>query len=177
LLHESDSVKDNNKKEVHLSANTFSDETETTQIYFRVVLSNPQGGLQIKMREGEKMTFGTTVDCDQRHISSSLNSFKMQIKLCTRHLTVKDCGVGYGVFLMKKKVMVKCEGQEMLFSLEDCFLMVKISAGQQIAYSVFGVESERSGIMSGKGEQTIEVGRHRVVLRREREGREYSVRR
>lgn len=33
-------------------------------------------------------------------------------------LTVKDCGVGYGVFLLKKKVILKSNGEEVLLSID-----------------------------------------------------------
>jgi len=59
------------------------------------------------------------------------------LRLNNHSLFVTDCGVGLGVFLMKKKITQKADGTELLLSVEDSFAMIKIRSNEQITVIIY----------------------------------------
>ena len=102
LEHE---ISNNNKNQFVL---TFSPQPEDVQQPFtNIKIRNKNGASNIRVINTETITFGTAFDCLQKYHSVYENQFKMEVKLSSRSVLMKDCSVGLGCFLMKKKVFVK----------------------------------------------------------------------
>ena len=85
---------------------TFSPEKQEQESFTKITLSNSYTSISIVLSE-EGMTFGTSPDCQQSLNTVPGNSFKISARMISRSLMVRDCGVGLGVFVLRKKVFLK----------------------------------------------------------------------
>jgi len=129
------------------------------------------------MREGGLLDFGTFDDCDQKPTQLNGNSYKMQLRLTNHSVYAKDCGLGLGVFLLKKKMLQKCDGSDILLSIEDNFVRIKIKLSEEIIATIYNFESEENVIFEPKNDHEIAVGQCSLLIKREKEGKEYSIKR
>lgn len=70
-----------------------------------MTLTSASKTIDIPLSEARKFTYGSTEDCQHRHNSPTAAHFKMEVRYRNRCGYIKDCGVGLGVFLMKRKVV------------------------------------------------------------------------
>lgn len=113
----------------------------------RILLKNGPRCLEIRLGESSRSTFGTTEDCQQKPEHLNANSYKMDVRIRNRQAYVRDCGMGLGVFLLKRKIVKRADGAELLLNACDKWVVLKISQNQQISYTVHEGESSVSGLL------------------------------
>jgi hypothetical protein len=136
---------------------TFSSEpTERQSALTQLILVNSYSSRQLHITEGEIITFGTTSDC--QHLSSTTqgNQFKIAIRTLPRSLMIRDCGVGLGAFLLKKKIQFK-KTEETFMSIDDKFVLISIGI-QKIICKVFDIYGEESFSADLEREIEFKVG-------------------
>lgn len=164
-------AKSNIKSEVNI------DGPDTTQVYTKLILKSKNCYIDIGLMEGTRTSFGTTQDCMYRRETTNGNSFKCDVRYQNRNAYIRDCGVGLGIFLQKKKLIVNADSTERLFSIDDQFVMIKIKQSQQILFTVFDGEKLETGIFEKKGQHQIKLSDSTLVLKRQVESKQYSIRR
>lgn len=143
----------------------------------RIVLKNGPRKIEIRLGESSRSTFGTGDECEQRPEHLNGNSFKLEVRFRSRCAYMRDCGAGLGAFLLKRKVSARADGSELLLNACDRWLVLRITRAEQLHYSLHDSEGSASGVLERKEEHEIAVGGEQVVVRREREGRNFVVRR
>lgn len=119
---------------------------------------------------------GTSQECDHKWTNPSGNSFAMTMKMTQRSLMIRDLGVGLGVFVGRKKVQIKPNNEEHLLSLEDHFLVVKISE-KKISWTMVHSDVEYSDESPLTADINIKIKDIRVNLHQDSSTQEYTLRR
>jgi hypothetical protein len=120
-------------------SNIYTQETEVAAIFTKVTLRNKNNIIDIKMKEGASLDFGTSDDCDHRPAHLNGNSYKMQLRLTNHSLYAQDLGFGLGVFLLKKKIFQKCDGSDVLLSIDDNFARLKLKLNEEIVATTYNL--------------------------------------
>lgn len=89
----------------------------------------------------------------------------MAVRMVGRSIMVRDGGVGYGVFVMRRKIGLKSNGEENFVSVDDKYLLIRIGE-RRIVWSVFDLQGEKTSESDVASEQEIKVGDTKLVLRR-----------
>ena len=92
--------------------------------------------IDVPLREGNKLTLGTTDDCSQHIESLNGVQFKLEVRYRNRFVYLKDCGVGMGVFLKKRKVVAHI-GAEVLLNVSDKWIVLKASPAKQLSVCIY----------------------------------------
>ena len=122
---------------------TFSPQPQITQHSCSVLsLRNQHNSVGLNVREGELFTFGTSGDCCKKYVGMGDNMFKLQVKVDSLFMMVRDGSVGLGSFLLKKKVIAK-KGREIFMSIDDYFLVVNLTA-HRLFWKVFHLYGQQS---------------------------------
>jgi hypothetical protein len=137
-------------------------------LFARIVLKNGPKTIEIRLKEGTRSTFGSGEECEQRPEHLTGNSFKLEVRFRSRCVYMRDCGVGLGSFLLKRKVVTRADASELLLNACDKWLLLRIAHNEQIHYSLHDSENSISGVLERKEEHEIGVGGEKVVVRRER---------
>ena len=58
-----------------------------------------------------------------------------------------DCGVGLGVFLLKRKITVRPDGTELLLNACDRWVTLRVAPNEKVQFSVHDSNSSNSGNM------------------------------
>jgi len=61
----------------HLFPEESKEEVETSSISTKLTLKNKSNFIDIRLREGSSITYGTTDDCQQKALNINSNSFKI----------------------------------------------------------------------------------------------------
>lgn len=81
------------------------------------------------------MIFGSTEDCEVRHLG--IGQFKAEVKYRNRCVFLRDCGVGLGVFIRKRRVLRKPGSTELLMNILDQWVMAKVLPSRQIVLFIY----------------------------------------
>ena len=84
------------------------------------------------------MTFGSTEDCEIRHPGKG--QFKAEVRYRNRCVLIRNCGVGLGVFIRKRRVLRKPDSTELLINILDQWVVVKVLPSRQIVMCVYSGE-------------------------------------
>lgn len=80
---------------------------------------------------------------------------------------LRDCGVGLGAFLLKRKIIKRADGGELLLNVLDKWVLLKIRQSEQIGYSVHDAQaSNKAAELERAEEHEIELGEVKLQLRR-----------
>jgi hypothetical protein len=143
----------------------------------RMTLKNGPRNIDIRLGDYSRSTFGSGEECEQRPEHLNGNSFKLELRIRSRCVYMRDCGVGLGAFLLKRKIIRRADGAEMLLNACDKWLLLKITHAEQVHCSLYDSHTSTSTVLERKEEHEIDLGVEKLLVRREREGKNYVVRR
>jgi hypothetical protein len=85
--------------------------------------------------------------------------------------------VGLGVFLMKRKLTKRAGHSNILLNIAEKWIVLKITQAEQVNFCIYDGEKSEAGVLQKSEEHEIDLGNEKIVLKRDREGREYTIRR
>jgi hypothetical protein len=98
-----------------------------SQFYTSMLLRSGPRSIEVRLGESCRSTFGTSEECEQRPEHLNGNSFKLEVRFRNRCAYIRDCGVGLGVLQLKRKIVKRADGGELLLNAADKWAVLKIS--------------------------------------------------
>lgn len=106
--------------------------------------------IDIPLSEANKTTLGTTDDSLHKYLSPYGSQFKVEVRYRSRCAYLKDCGMGLGVFLMKRKVVRRAGSPEIFLSVMDKWIVLRVLPSKQVSYAIYYADTSAQAVLESK---------------------------
>lgn len=101
----------------------------------------------------------------------------MEVRYRNRCAFLKDCGIGLGAFMMKRRLVRRAGSAEVFLGVCDKWIVLRILSSRQLSYCLFTAEESNQAHLDAQEDQEIDLGSAKLSIKRDEEGKEWTIRR